>query len=299
MSAPADGQTPGGGETLNGTVKWFNIRRGYGFIQVDGDHDDVHVHFTGIKNPVDGKSKFKTLGEGEAVEFIIQNDDTKTDKYPNGRPTAKNVTGPKGAPVQGARRRRRKNPKKKTEESPVANKKSKDGKKISTWEVVWKGNVRYRKSTKYADKSDKVAKYGSKVTVVKRTKKWVKTDKGLWLPIQDRTRGRNDLLLKKVKGPASKRAKKQKTKKPKKERKPRVPKSSEMTLEQSIKECEKFINGSEVCNTLLKSMTENGNIKEAFDKGGANAVIKKMQGAFKQALAKQQVQVTDEGTEIH
>ena len=48
-----------------GTVKWFNDSKGYGFIsQPDGP--DVFVHHTAIEG-----SGFKTLNEGEAVEFEI------------------------------------------------------------------------------------------------------------------------------------------------------------------------------------------------------------------------------------
>ena len=48
-----------------GTVKWFNDRKGYGFIALDGG-DDVFVHHSAIQG--DG---FKTLEEGESVEFEI------------------------------------------------------------------------------------------------------------------------------------------------------------------------------------------------------------------------------------
>ncbi len=47
------------------TVKWFNAEKGYGFITVDGG-EDVFVHFSAIQG--DG---FKTLDEGQAVEFDI------------------------------------------------------------------------------------------------------------------------------------------------------------------------------------------------------------------------------------
>ena len=46
-----------------GTVKWFNEKKGYGFIQQEGGAD-VFVHFSAIQG--DG---FKTLAEGQAVEF--------------------------------------------------------------------------------------------------------------------------------------------------------------------------------------------------------------------------------------
>jgi CspA family cold shock protein len=51
-----------------GTVKWFNERKGFGFISQE-DGPDVFVHFSAI----DG-SGFKTLNEGDAVEFEIEED---------------------------------------------------------------------------------------------------------------------------------------------------------------------------------------------------------------------------------
>jgi CspA family cold shock protein len=50
----------------NGTVKWFNEKKGYGFIEMEGQ-DDIFVHYTGIAG--DG---FRTLREGEAVTFDIE-----------------------------------------------------------------------------------------------------------------------------------------------------------------------------------------------------------------------------------
>jgi CspA family cold shock protein len=49
-----------------GTVKWFNDRKGYGFIQQE-DGDDVFVHHTGISG-----SGFKTLAEGDQVTFEVE-----------------------------------------------------------------------------------------------------------------------------------------------------------------------------------------------------------------------------------
>ncbi len=49
-----------------GTVKWFNSSKGYGFITRESD-SDVFVHYTGIQG-----SGFRTLNEGEAVEFDIE-----------------------------------------------------------------------------------------------------------------------------------------------------------------------------------------------------------------------------------
>jgi CspA family cold shock protein len=48
-----------------GKVKWFNESKGYGFIQQD-DGKDVFVHYSAIQD-----SGFKTLAEGDAVEFEV------------------------------------------------------------------------------------------------------------------------------------------------------------------------------------------------------------------------------------
>ena len=59
-----------------GTVKWFNEKKGFGFIQQEGG-PDVFVHYSAIKT-----EGFKTLAEGQAVEFeVIQ--DTKGAKAQN------------------------------------------------------------------------------------------------------------------------------------------------------------------------------------------------------------------------
>jgi CspA family cold shock protein len=54
---------------MRGTVKWFNDSKGYGFIQPKAG-DDVFVHHSSIVG--DG---FRTLAEGEEVEFEVLNGD--------------------------------------------------------------------------------------------------------------------------------------------------------------------------------------------------------------------------------
>ncbi|GEB45092.1 MULTISPECIES: cold-shock protein [Microbacterium] len=48
-----------------GTVKWFNAEKGFGFITVD-DGQDVFVHYSSIE-----MSGFRVLEEGQAVEFTV------------------------------------------------------------------------------------------------------------------------------------------------------------------------------------------------------------------------------------
>lgn len=55
------------GERLQGTVKWFNTAKGFGFISTEG-REDVFVHFSAIST-VDGNN---TLVEGQRVEFTLE-----------------------------------------------------------------------------------------------------------------------------------------------------------------------------------------------------------------------------------
>lgn len=50
---------------INGKVKWFNEKKGFGFIEVEG-RADVFVHFSAIKS-----EGFKTLKDGQEVEFEV------------------------------------------------------------------------------------------------------------------------------------------------------------------------------------------------------------------------------------
>jgi CspA family cold shock protein len=53
---------------LTGLVKWFNAEKGFGFISPADGSKDVFVHFSAIQN-----QGFKTLEEGQNVEFTIEN----------------------------------------------------------------------------------------------------------------------------------------------------------------------------------------------------------------------------------
>ncbi len=66
-------------ETMRGSVKWFDVRKGFGFIS-DEDGVDWYVHFSNII--MDG---FKKLRPGQKVSFIADEDG-------NGRSAAKEVT---------------------------------------------------------------------------------------------------------------------------------------------------------------------------------------------------------------
>ncbi len=50
--------------TENGTVKWFNDAKGFGFITPDGGGDDLFAHFSAIAG-----SGFKSLQEGQKVSY--------------------------------------------------------------------------------------------------------------------------------------------------------------------------------------------------------------------------------------
>lgn len=53
-------------ERHTGTVKWFNIEKGYGFITPDDDSGDLFVHHTGIE-----QTGFRRLNEGERVHYVV------------------------------------------------------------------------------------------------------------------------------------------------------------------------------------------------------------------------------------
>ncbi|GKY96355.1 cold shock domain-containing protein 4 [Mayamaea pseudoterrestris] len=79
-----------GGDVETGTVKWFDSTKGFGFVVPDNGGPDVFVHQSAIQ-----AAGFRSLAEGEAVEFKLETDQ-------NGKRKATQVTGPGGANVQGA-----------------------------------------------------------------------------------------------------------------------------------------------------------------------------------------------------
>ena len=73
-------------ETQVGCVKWFNGRRGYGFITNMDTKEEVFVHHTGLVVSADC---WKTLFKGEYVEYVLS-------AAEDGSSSAKNVTGMRG-----------------------------------------------------------------------------------------------------------------------------------------------------------------------------------------------------------
>jgi len=60
-------------DTKNGTVKWFNPTKGYGFIQMEDGTRDVFVHITELE-----RSGIANLAEGQKVSFELASNKGKT-----------------------------------------------------------------------------------------------------------------------------------------------------------------------------------------------------------------------------
>ncbi len=52
-----------------GTVKWFNNSKGYGFIAPESGGNDLFVHYSAIQ---DSNGGYRSLNEGERVEFDVE-----------------------------------------------------------------------------------------------------------------------------------------------------------------------------------------------------------------------------------
>ncbi|WP_443750129.1 cold-shock protein [Asticcacaulis solisilvae] len=57
----------------NGTVKWFNATKGYGFIQPEAGGNDVFVHISAVE-----KAGLRSLNDGQKVSYEIANERGKS-----------------------------------------------------------------------------------------------------------------------------------------------------------------------------------------------------------------------------
>ena len=107
---------------MKGTVKWYNARKGYGFITPDDNSDDVFVHATALKN-----SGLKKLYTGSEVTYETDQDEKGTraksikvtkeikPKLDEKKDTKKKDTKKKDTKKTDTKKKEQKKPKKKTE----------------------------------------------------------------------------------------------------------------------------------------------------------------------------------------
>ncbi|XP_054440623.1 Y-box-binding protein 1-like [Pteronotus mesoamericanus] len=98
--APAAAGAPGKApkrviaKKVRGSVKWYNVKRGYGFISRHDTREEVFVHHSAIARRSSRRYQ-RGIDNGEAVEFDVVQGERGAE--------AANVTGPAGAPVKGSR----------------------------------------------------------------------------------------------------------------------------------------------------------------------------------------------------
>jgi len=124
---------------IQGTVKWFSNKKGYGFVTPTSEDspttEDIFVHQSGVVS-----EGYRTLGEGWIVEFEIVNDS-------DGKLKADNVTAPGGGPCTGPRNRNQRARKGKKEGGEGGG----DGDSDGNDGAVAEGNVKTPKQPKWHD----------------------------------------------------------------------------------------------------------------------------------------------------
>lgn len=87
MSAPSNVSVDSSASRHVGCVKWFDNRKGFGFINNLSNNSEVFVHHTGLNSK---ENCFRTLFPGEYIEYHLYHDDQSNRDY------AVNVTGVQG-----------------------------------------------------------------------------------------------------------------------------------------------------------------------------------------------------------
>jgi len=95
---------------FTGRVKWFNMKKGFGFITLVSpqdktiENDDIFVHFTALDTTPEG-DEYRYLTEGEYVNFSLTKATKTTDKF---KFQASKVTGIEGGPLMSSVHRQKK-----------------------------------------------------------------------------------------------------------------------------------------------------------------------------------------------